>query len=158
MRYFTSRLLVSQADWLTVAVDKTSGVDFRHEDGTLLYPHFLGFMSFVWRFLPVTSFWKILAFPVTGIYSLLGKRDFTILFFDTNFRAFLHWLGGPQVGEVKCGRSPHLSCKRDQIKMRDDIDRRVTPPKQVTSPTWGLPPPCKQAVRHIWQYVLRQGN
>ena len=102
--------------------------------------------------------WKILVFPVTGIYSLLGKRDFTILFFDTNFRAFLHGRGGPQVGEVKCGRSPHLSCKRDQIKMRDDIDRRVTPPKQVTSPTWFLPPPCKQAVRHIWRYVLRQGN
>ena len=102
--------------------------------------------------------WKILVFPVTGIYSLLGKRDFTILFFDTNFRAFLHGRGGPQVGEVKCGRSPHLSCKRNQIKMRDDIDRWVTPPKQVTSPTWGLPPPCKQAVRHIWQYVLRQGN
>ena len=102
--------------------------------------------------------WKILVFPVTGIYSLLGKRDFTILFFDTNFRAFLHGRGGPQVGEVKCGRSPHLSCKRDQIKMRDYIDRRVTPPKQVTSPTWGLPPPRKQAVRHIWQYVLRQGN
>ena len=69
---------------MTVAVDKTSGVDFRHEDGTLLYPHFLGFMSFVWQFLPVTSFWKILALPFTGIYSLLGKRDFTFLFFDSN--------------------------------------------------------------------------
>ena len=27
--------------------------------------------------------------------------------------------GRPQIGEVTCGRSPHLSCKRDQIKMRD---------------------------------------
>ena len=89
--------------------------------------------------------WKILVFPVTGIYSLLGKRDFTILFFDTNFRAFLHGGGGPQVSEVTCGRSPHLSCKRDQIKMRDYMNRRVTPPKQVTSPTWGPPPQCKQA-------------
>ena len=26
------------------------------------------------------------------------------------------------------------------------MDRRVTPPKQVTSPTWGPPPPCKQAL------------
>ena len=25
------------------------------------------------------------------------------------------------------------------------MDRRVTPPRQVTSPTWGPPPPCKQA-------------
>ena len=31
--------------------------------------------------------------------------------------------GGPQIGEVKCGASPHLSCKRDQIKMRDYMDR-----------------------------------
>ena len=30
--------------------------------------------------------------------------------------------------------------------MRDFMDRRVTPPKQVTSPTWGPPPPCKQAL------------
>ena len=27
--------------------------------------------------------------------------------------------GRPQIGEVTFGRSPHLSCKRDQIKMRD---------------------------------------
>ena len=26
------------------------------------------------------------------------------------------------------------------------MDRRVTPPKGVTSPTWGPPPPCKQAL------------
>ena len=40
--------------------------------------------------------------------------------------------------------SPHLSCKRDRIKMRDYMDMRVnTPPKLVTMPTWGHPPPCK---------------
>ena len=27
------------------------------------------------------------------------------------------------------------------------MDKRVTPPKQVTSPTWGPPAPCKQALR-----------
>ena len=26
------------------------------------------------------------------------------------------------------------------------MDRRVTPPKRVTSPSWGPPPPCKQAL------------
>ena len=26
------------------------------------------------------------------------------------------------------------------------MDRRVTPPKRVTSPTWGPPPPYKQAL------------
>ena len=50
-------------------------------------------------------------------------------------RACLHGGGGPQVGEVTGGRSPHLSCKRDQIKMSDYMDKRVTPPKRVTSPT-----------------------
>ena len=43
-------------------------------------------------------------------------------------RAYLHGGGGP-----------HLSCQRDQINMRDYVDRRVT------SPTWGSPPPCKRA-------------
>ena len=42
--------------------------------------------------------------------------------------------------------SPHLSCKRDQIKMADYMDRRVTPPKRVNTSTWGSPPPCKQAL------------
>ena len=61
-------------------------------------------------------------------------------------RACSHGGGGPQIGEVTCGGSPHLSCKRDQIKMRDYMDRRVTPPKRVTSLTWGPPPPYKQAL------------
>ena len=43
--------------------------------------------------------------------------------------------------------SPHLSCERDQIKMRDYMDRRVTPHKWVTMPTWGTPPPSKQALK-----------
>ena len=52
---------------------------------------------------------------------------------------------GPQLGEVTRGGSPYLTCTRDHIKMRDYMDRRVTPPNRVTSPTWGLPPLCKQA-------------
>ena len=43
--------------------------------------------------------------------------------------------------------SPHLSCKRDQIKMRDYMDRRATPPKLVIMPTWGPLPPCKQPLK-----------
>ena len=42
--------------------------------------------------------------------------------------------------------SPHLSCKSDQIKMADYMDRRVTPPKRVNTSTWGFPPPWKQAL------------
>ena len=62
-------------------------------------------------------------------------------------RACLHEGGGPQAGEVTCGGLPHLTRKRDHIKMRDYMDRRVTPRKRVTSPTWGPPPPCKQALQ-----------
>ena len=41
------------------------------------------------------------------------------------------------------------SWKRDPNKMRDYMDRRVTPPKRVTSPTWGPPPPCKQVLNNL---------
>ena len=50
----------------------------------------------------------------------------------SQLRACLHGGGGPQVGEVTRGESLHLSCKCDQIKMRDYVDRWVTPPKRVT--------------------------
>ena len=56
---------------------------------------------------------------------------------------------GPQVGEVTCVGLPHLSCKCDQIKMRDYMDRRVT------SPTWGPPPPCKQALNLTMEEFTR---
>ena len=62
-------------------------------------------------------------------------------------RACLHGGGGPQVDEVAYGGLPHLTCKRDHIKMRDYMDRRVTPPKRVTSPIWGTLPPCKQTLK-----------
>ena len=47
-------------------------------------------------------------------------------YIQLSWRACLHGDGGPQIGEVTCGGSPHLSGKRDQIKMRDYVDRRVT--------------------------------
>ena len=65
------------------------------------------------------------------------------------FRVCLHEGGGPQVGEVTCGGLPHLSCKCDQINMRDYTERRVTTPKRVTSPIWGTPPPCKQVHNNL---------
>ena len=64
------------------------------------------------------------------------------------------WTPGTQVvlitqvslGEVTCDGSPRLSCKRNQVKMRDYMDRWVTPPNRVTSPAWSPPPPCKKAL------------
>ena len=67
-----------------------------------------------------------------------------------SLRACLHEGGGPQVREVTCGELPHLTCKRDHIKMTDCMDRRVTPPERVTSPTWGPPPPSKQALKQVY--------
>ena len=95
--------------------------------------------------------WKSFSLPVSAF--LLSQYS-TILAkvvhdFAMRLRACLHGSWGPQIGEVTCGGSPHLLCKRDQIKMRDSMDRQVTPPKQVTSPTWGPPPPCKQALRQL---------
>ena len=29
------------------------------------------------------------------------------------------------------------------------------PPKRVTSPTWGPPSPCKQALKAAWKYIVR---
>ena len=48
--------------------------------------------------------------------------------------------GGSQVGEITYGRSPNLTYERDHIKMRDYMER------QVTSATWGPPPPRIQAL------------
>ena len=42
-------------------------------------------------------------------------------------RACFYRVGGPQVGEAKCGGSPHLTCKRDQIKVTIED---VTLPKE----------------------------
>ena len=63
--------------------------------------------------------------------------------FDLSWEGYLVW----QTGLPTLKGEPHLACKRDQIKMRDYMDKRVTPPKWVTIPTWGPPPPCKQALK-----------
>ena len=45
-----------------------------------------------------------------------SKKESTVPDF---FKVCLHGGGGPQISEVTSGESPHLSCKRDEIKMRD---------------------------------------
>ena len=73
----------------------------------------------------------------------------------TSKRTCLHGDWTRQIGEVTCRGSPHLLYKRDQLKMRDHMDRLVTTPNQVTSPTWGSPPPCKQALNPVkWQSMV----
>ena len=65
---------------------------------------------------------------------------------------------GPADRATGLGGSPHLWYKRDQIKMRDYMDRQVTPPKPVTSPTWGPPPLCKQALTKCCAQFKPFGN
>ena len=79
--------------------------------------------------------------------------------FEQGLKACLSGGGGSQVGEetrlglVICLSLwslmwlPQLSWKRDQIEMRDYMDRRPTQPKRDTSPTWGPLHPCKQTLR-----------
>ena len=97
-----------------------------HTPGVVL----LNLKSLIWKSfsLPVSAF---LLSQYSTVLAKIG-HDLT-----TRLKACLHGGGGPQLGEVTCGGSPHLSCKRDQVKMRDYMDRWVTPPKQVTSPTCG---------------------
>ena len=47
------------------------------------------------------------------------------------------------------GGSPQLSCKRDQDKIRNYMDRRAT------SPTLGPPPPFKQALSYVPSFFYR---
>ena len=42
--------------------------------------------------------------------------------------------------------------------MRDFIDRRVTPPKWVTWPTWGPSPSCKQVLSRVALGMRTSGN
>ena len=92
---------------------------------------------FVYVILKKISNLTFLLFLILCLFLLLfiKQNPFTLL-----LRACLHEGGGPQVGEVTRGKLPHLTYKRDHIKMRDYMDKRVT------SPTWGPPPPCKQAL------------
>ena len=89
-------------------------------------------------------------------FGILKKHDdyIDISQITSVLRVCLPGGGGPQIGEVIYGGSPHLSCKRDEIEMRDYMDRRVTQTKRVTSPTWGPQPPCKQALKtYKWQLL-----
>ena len=45
------------------------------------------------------------------------------------FRACLHEGGVPEVGEVTCGGLPHLTCKRDHIKVARYSFSGSIPPK-----------------------------
>ena len=81
-----------------------------------------------------------LAVPVLKKKKVISRRG-----------ACLHAGRGRQVAEVTRGGSPHLSCKRDQIKMRDYMDRRVTHQS-------GLPHPPGVPHLYVNRHVVVQGR
>ena len=64
------------------------------------------------------------------------------------------WQGNPsqQTGQPPKRVTPS---KRDQDEIRDYMNRSVTPPGRVTSPTRGSPPPCEQALSRLSFLALR---
>ena len=64
--------------------------------------------------------------------------------FLSRVRARLHAGGGPQVGEVT--RLSTLSLILIWSRLHD----RWGDPLHVTSPIWGPPPPCKQAIKLVY--------
>ena len=156
--YFRLRLRWKDEIWARDLVHDSAKQKPMHRTSLLAFPFFL-----IRLFLVMISLQrkKYLKYPIgsggqvngilwiTDNYSRLSLRRTPLERQCVCLRACLHEGGGPQVGEVTCGGLPQLTCKRDHIKMRDCMDRRVTPPKRVTSPTWGSPPPCKQALREF---------
>ena len=97
--------------------------------------------------------WILREFDVSRIGPRLGGLLLLETFTWQNLTRLRGLPGLPDRATCLCG-SPHLSCKRDHIKMRDYMDRRVTPPKRVTSPTWGAPPSCKQALNKAFCLIV----
>ena len=89
---------------------------------------------------------SILVIPYTNLQN--SAKEVTVCDVLYHSKGLFTWRWGPQVGEVTGGGLLQLTCKRAQIKMTDYMDMWVTPPKRFTSPTWGLPPSCKQALRY----------
>ena len=95
-------------------------------------------------------FWRLMLFN-THLLLLLQPSVLWL-----SIVSFNNYAKPPPDRATRLGRSPHLSCKRDLIKLRDYMDRRVTAPKRVTSPTWDPSPPCKQALTAGILYDPRQ--
>ena len=86
---------------------------------------------------------------------LLEFADLTELFICEHFTLLVCPLPYLTDRATRLGGPPQLSCKRDQDKIRNYMDRRVTAPRTVTSPTLGPPPPCKQALSYVTSFFYR---
>ena len=84
--------------------------------------------------------------PGPSIFHLNMINYWTVYQYRHNLKACLHGRRGPQIDEVSCGGAPHLSCKRDLMKMRYYMDWRVTHLSGLPHIPGVPPPPRKQAL------------
>ena len=112
---------------------------------TFFYTHLLLLLqpSVLWLFIVTFIYdakplpkWILREFDVSWIQPQLGGLTHLETFTWQNLTSaervtLAHW-------DTSLGGSPHLSRKRDQIKMSDYMDWRITPPKRVCSPTTSM--------------------
>ena len=85
----------------------------------------------------------------------IGKTKKCTSYSKGRLRACLHGRGGPQEGEVtRFGGVARLSIQ-SLIWMWSRLHVRWGNPPHVTSPTWGPPPSCKQALSLLCQLSLK---
>ena len=116
----------------------------------LFYTHLLLFLQPSVLWLSIVTFndakpppeWILRQFDVFRIRPRLGGLPHLETFTLPRLRG----LPGLVDQATHLGGSPHLSCKRDQSKMIDYMDKRVT------TPTWGPPPLCRQALICLNQF------
>ena len=95
----------------------------------------------------ILTFWAVI-FVFHSIRWQVPTVWILIKFSDSSFKGlFLHDGGGPQLGEVTgVGGVTRLPIQ-SLILMWSRLHVRWGNPPHVTSPTWGTPPSCKQALR-----------
>ena len=77
-----------------------------------------------------------------------NDEEFAVVLEKNKLRVCLHGGGGPQVGDVtRLGGVTRLSIS-SLILICSRLHDRWGDPPHVTSPIWGPPPPCKQALTH----------
>ena len=108
-----------------------------------------------------TVFWN------TGILTTCLQQEKDMFPFNSSIDKFsslllrtcLHGGGEPQTGEVTYDAGLHMAGHPtyhvNVLNIRDYMNMRVTPPKRVTSPTWGPLPLCKQVINYLfWSYAI----
>ena len=102
-----------------------------------------------WGFVLIPKRFMVTRCEMNEISSLHFKLTITSRHCQWKLGAWLHWVGRPQVGEVThLVGVTHLSFL-SVILIWSRLHDRWGDPPHVTSPIWGPPPSCKQALKLI---------